>query len=184
MPKTTINVFNRERQIIPNSLEELEEERKEIFAHFFNHPRDYKRKMFSVSLSYFMEVQHLKATELSAITQIPEPMISDYIRCKYAPRGNTLFTISNYFRVNPDWMIGIPGSEMKNETITKIDYEPKKILDSKELAMNIVKALDKPLSDVHIYSELLETILTLNLVGLSKMNEYGLDLTKIKTYKN
>lgn len=184
MPKTTINDFDGERQIIPNSLEELEEERKEIFENDFNNPTVYKRKMYSTTLSYLLAVRKIKASELSAVTQVPEPMLSDYIRGKYAPRGNYLFRISNFFRVNPDWMIGIPGSKINNQESLDVQVTAIELINIKEIALSIVKTLDKPLRDTYLYVELLEKMLSLNIQGLTKVNEYASDLLRIKTYKD
>jgi transcriptional regulator with XRE-family HTH domain len=184
MPKMTINEFDKERQIIPETFLELEKERDEIFKHNFSNPTVYRRKMFSESLSYLLKARNLKGTELSVITQVPEPMISDYIRGRYAPRGKTLFKICNFLKVNPDWMIGIPGSKIDDEIHTILQWPPDKVLNINEFAMSIVKTLNQPLKDTHIYIELLEKILILNTDALTKVNEYASDLSKIKSYRN
>lgn len=165
----------------PEGILELEMTRQEIVEKNFFNPTVYRRKMFSVSLSYLLDVRNLKGSELSVITQVPEPMISDYIRGRYAPRGNTLFKISNYFRVNPDWMIGIPGSAMINEGIATFDFDLEKSLDTTEFALNIVKTLNRPLDDVPVYSKLLEKILLLSSIGLAKVDIYASDLLSSKS---
>jgi len=169
------------KKISDDDFQELERERDEIFKNNFSNPTVYRRKMFSVSLSYLLSVRNLKGTELSVITQVPEPMISDYIKGRYAPRGNTLFKISNFLKVNPDWMIGIPGSVMTNDGIATFDYNLEKSFDTNELALSIVKTLDRPLDDVPVYSRLLEKMFSLSSVGLAKVDDYAFDLLSSKS---
>ena len=96
---------------------------------------------FSKRLKKAMEFKNIKAAELSKMTNISPPMISDYQKGKYKSKQDNIYTLSKALDINEAWLMGydvsmeripdskrVPKDEILQQKIDKLSEEQKDIV--------------------------------------------------------
>lgn len=96
---------------------------------------------FSKRLKKAMEFKNIKAAELSKMTNISPPMISDYLKGKYKAKQDNIYTLSKALDINEAWLMGydvsmeripdskrVPKDEILQQKIDKLSEEQKDIV--------------------------------------------------------
>ena len=53
-----------------------------------------------------LHIRNITRTELSTLSGVPKPMITDYIKGRYKPKQDNIYAMSKALRVNPAWFMG------------------------------------------------------------------------------
>ena len=64
-------------------------------------------KEFKRRLKYALNIRGVSASDLSKLTGISKPLISNYLSGDYKPKQDKLYSISECLKVNPVWLMGL-----------------------------------------------------------------------------
>jgi len=53
-----------------------------------------------------LQMRDMTRSELSELSGVPKPMITDYLKGRYKPKQNNIYALSKALRVNPAWFMG------------------------------------------------------------------------------
>lgn len=57
-------------------------------------------------------VRNITRSELSDLSGVPRPMITDYLKGRYKPKQDKIYALSRALRVNPAWFMGYEDADM------------------------------------------------------------------------
>lgn len=56
--------------------------------------------------------RNITRSELSDLSGVPRPMITDYLKGRYKPKQDKIYALSRALRVNPAWFMGYEDADM------------------------------------------------------------------------
>ena len=59
-----------------------------------------------------LHIRNITRTELSTLSGVPKPMITDYIKGRYKPKQDNIYALSKALRVNPAWFMGYEDADI------------------------------------------------------------------------
>lgn len=116
-------------------------------------------KPFSERFKQALKIRNMKAVEISKMTEISEPALSQYLSGRAEPKKEKAVLIAEALNVNCAWLIG---------------------LDVPMVTIDSIK--NSGLSESKQYREVLLMLDRLNEEGLSKVSGYVVDLLEITKY--
>ncbi len=99
---------------------------------------------FSFRLKKAMEIKRMKAAQLSKLTGIKPPLISDYLSGKYKAKQDKVYLLAKALNVNEAWLMGydVPMDRIITEK-TKSDILRDKIENLSDLQKDaIIQIID------------------------------------------
>ncbi len=59
-----------------------------------------------------LQIRNITRSELSTLSGVPKPMITDYIKGRYKPKQDNIYALSKALRVNPAWFMGYEDADI------------------------------------------------------------------------
>ena len=78
---------------------------------------------FASRLKYAMDQKKLKPVDVSNVTGLSKPLISQYLAGKFEPKNDRAYLLGKALNVNPAWLMGL-SDEMHNEDFNDIAKIP------------------------------------------------------------
>ena len=65
-------------------------------------------------LQQALAVRNITRSELSKLSGVPKPMITDYLKGRYKPKQDKIHALCKALRVNPAWFMGYEDADMND----------------------------------------------------------------------
>lgn len=119
-----------------------------------------------------LRIRNITRTELSTLSGVPKPMITDYIKGRYKPKQDNIYAMSKALKVNPAWFMGY-----EDVNIDDLSYlEQGKIDTPAPAPADFSSAQNEEQQLIELYRQL-------NPEGQEKVTDYADDLVNSGKYK-
>lgn len=95
------------------------------------------KKLFAKRLQYAMDLNNIKAVELSEKTGITKPKISSYLAGRFRAKQDGIFLLASTLNVDPSWLMGldVPMNDSSIFSFRISNNEMAPLLDVEDVAI-------------------------------------------------